>query len=102
MKLLRLSRTGKNKKALTTSRESGLQQHEAIMNQIPSHSQMPTFVKNESNTKPVLFQPPKAEEMRPSRRAQLEADAKDFGLFMGVSLVMWLFITFFLASVIGG
>ena len=72
------------------------------MNQIPSHSQMPEFVKNESNTKPVLFQPPKAEEMRPSRRAQLEADAKDFGLFMGVSLVMWLFITFFLAYVIGG
>ncbi len=72
------------------------------MNQIPSHSQMPTFVKNESNTKPVLFQPPKAEEMRPSRRAQLEADAKDLCLFIGVSLVMWLFITFFLAYVIGG
>ena len=72
------------------------------MNQIPSHSQMPTFVKNESNTKPVLFQPPKAEEMRPSRRAQLEADAKDFGLFMGVSLVMWFVITVFLAFVIGG
>ena len=72
------------------------------MNQIPSHSQMPTFVKNESNTKPVLFQPPKAEEMRPSRRAQLEADAKDFGLFMGVSFVMWFVITVFLAFVIGG
>ena len=36
------------------------------MNQIPSHSQMPTFVKNESNTKPVLYQHPKPEEMRVS------------------------------------
>ena len=72
------------------------------MNQTPSHSQMPEFVKNESNTKPVLFQPPTLAEMRPSRRAQLKADAKDLCLFIGVSLVMWLFITFFLAYVIGG
>ena len=72
------------------------------MKQTASHSQTPTFVKNESNTKPVLYQPPTLAEMRPSRRAQLKADAKDFGLFMGVSLVMWLFITFFLAFVIGG
>ena len=36
------------------------------MNQIPSHSQMPTFIKNESNTKPVLYQHPKPEEMRVS------------------------------------
>ena len=36
------------------------------MNQIPSHSQMPTFVKNESNTKPVLRQHPKPEEMKVS------------------------------------
>ena len=72
------------------------------MNQNPSHSQMPTFVKNESNTKPVLYQHPKPEEMRLSRRAQLEADAKDLCLFIGVSLVMWFVITVFLAFVIGG
>ena len=36
------------------------------MNQIPSHSQMPTFIKKESNTKPVLYQHPKPEEMRVS------------------------------------
>ena len=72
------------------------------MNQTACHSQTPTFTKNESNTKPVLFQHPKPEEMRRSRRAQLLADAKDFGLFMGVSLVMWFVITVFLAFVIGG
>ena len=72
------------------------------MNQTYSHSQMPTFVKNESNTKPVLFQPPTLAEMRPSRRAQLKADAKDLCLFIGVSLVMWFVITVFLAFVIGG
>ena len=38
------------------------------MNQNPSHSQMPEFAKNESNTKPVLFQHPTLAEMRPSRR----------------------------------
>ena len=72
------------------------------MNQIPSHSQMPTFTKNESNTKPVLFQQPKAEEMRPSRRAQLEADAKDFGIFIVFAFVAWLLISFFLTAVFGG
>ena len=72
------------------------------MNQNPSHSQMPTFVKNESNTKPVLFQQPKAEEMRPSRRAQLEADAKDFGIFIVFAFVAWLLISFFLTAVFGG
>ena len=72
------------------------------MNQIPSHSQMPTFVKNESNTKPVLFQHPSQAEMRPSRLAQFKADAKDFGLFIVFALVAWLLITVFLAYVIGG
>ena len=72
------------------------------MNQNPSHSQMPTFTKNESNTKPVLFQPPKAEEMRPSRRAQLEADAKDFGIFIVFAFVAWLLISFFLTAAFGG
>ena len=72
------------------------------MNQNPSHSQMPTFTKNESNTKPVLFQPPKAEEMRPSRGAQLEADAKDFGIFIVFAFVAWLLISFFLTAAFGG
>ena len=36
------------------------------MNKNPSQSQMPTFVKNESNTKPVLRQHPKPEEMKVS------------------------------------
>ena len=47
------------------------------MNQIPSHSQMPEFIKNESNTKPVLFQHPKPEEMRPSFWAKTKAVLKE-------------------------
>lgn len=47
------------------------------MNQTPSHSQMPTFVKNESNTKPVLRQHPKPEEMRTSFWAKTKAVIKE-------------------------
>ncbi|WP_445346205.1 hypothetical protein [Acinetobacter bohemicus] len=47
------------------------------MNQIPSHSQMPTFVKNESNTKPVLYQHPKPEEMRVSFWVKTKAVLKE-------------------------
>jgi hypothetical protein len=100
-----LSRTQQKALPITTSKRAShkhLQVYEAIMNQTPSHSQTPEFDTNKSQTTSVLFQPPKPEEMRLSRRAQFEADAKDFGLFIGVSLVMWLFITFFLAYVIGG
>ena len=53
------------------------------MNQIPSHSQMPEFVKNESNTKPVLRQHPKPEEMRVSFSAKAKAVIKE-----GVAIVV--------------
>ena len=72
------------------------------MNQTHSHSQMPEFVKNESNTKPVLFQPPTFSEMRPSRRAQLKADAKDFALFMVFAICAWILITLLLTAFFGG
>ena len=72
------------------------------MNQNPSHSQMPTFVKNESNTKPVLFQPPTFSEMRPSRRAQLKADAIDALLFLAFSFVAWSLISFLITLFFGG
>lgn len=54
------------------------------MNQIPSHSQMPTFVKNESNTKPVLFQHPKPEEMRVSFSAKAKAVLKELAAIVVV------------------
>ena len=72
------------------------------MNQIPSHSQMPTFVKIESNTKPVLFQHPTTSEMRRSRRAQFKADAKDFALFIVFAICAWLLITLLLTAFFGG
>lgn len=80
------------------------------MNQTASPSQTSEFDANKSQTTEcshipstgILYQHPKPSEMRPSRRAQFKADAKDFGLFMGVSFVMWFVITVFLAFVIGG
>lgn len=72
------------------------------MNQYPSHSQMPEFAKNESNTKPVLHQPPKSEEMRRSRRAQFKADVIDILLFAAFSFVAWLLISFFITLFFGG
>ncbi|MEG2750059.1 MAG: hypothetical protein RR939_11785, partial [Acinetobacter sp.] len=49
------------------------------MNQNPSHSQMPTFTKNESNTKPVLYQhPPSSEQLAKSnKRAKVKAVFKE-------------------------
>ena len=49
------------------------------MNQTYSHSQMPEFVKNESNTKPVLYQhPPSSEQLAKSnKRAQVKAVLKE-------------------------
>ena len=63
---------------------------------------MPTFIKNESNTKPVLYQHPKPEEMRPSRRAQLKAHVIDFLLFAVFSFVAWALISFLITAFFGG
>ena len=62
---------------------------EIIMNQIPSHSQMPTFIKNESNTKPVLYQHPKPEEMRLSFWVKTKAVLKEVAAIslIGITVV---------------
>ena len=59
------------------------------MNQIPSHSQMPTFIKNESNTKPVLYQHPKPEEMRLSFWVKTKAVLKEVAAIslIGITVV---------------
>ena len=72
------------------------------MNQNPSHSQTPDFVKNESHTNPVLFQHPTEAEMRVSRLAQFKADAKDFALFIVFAICAWLLISLLLTAVFGG
>ena len=47
------------------------------MNQIPSHSQTPEFDTNKSQTTSVLYQHPKAEEMRPTFKAKASAILKE-------------------------
>ena len=63
------------------------------MNQIPSHSQMPEFVKNESNTKPVLYQHPKPEEMRLSFWTKTKAVVKEVAAIslIGITVVSTVF-----------
>lgn len=72
------------------------------MNKTASHSNTPTFVKNESNTKPVLFQHPTEAEMRTSRLAIIWANAKDFAIFIITALVLWFIVTMLLTFVFGG
>ncbi|MFN4108538.1 MAG: hypothetical protein ACK4GH_04830 [Acinetobacter johnsonii] len=72
------------------------------MKQTASHSQTPTFVKNESNTKPVLYQHPTPAEMRPPRLAIIKANLKDFGIFVLTALVLWFVISVAVMNVFGG
>lgn len=63
------------------------------MNQTHSHSQTPTFIKNESNTKPVLYQHPTASEMRPSFGAKAKAVLKEVAAIslVGITIVSTVF-----------
>ncbi|RKG55262.1 hypothetical protein D7V64_02830 [Acinetobacter cumulans] len=72
------------------------------MKETVSHSNTPAFTKNESNTKPVLYQHPTAAEMRTSRWAIIWANAKDFAIFIATTLVLWLIVTFVLVGLFGG
>ena len=58
------------------------------MNQIPSHSQMPTFIKKESNTKPVLYQHPKPEEMRVSFWSKAKPVIKEMAAFALIGITV--------------
>ena len=60
------------------------------MNQTHSHSQMPEFVKNESNTKPVLYQhPPSSEQLAKSnKRAQVKAVLKEVAAISLISITV--------------
>ncbi|WP_336151187.1 hypothetical protein [Acinetobacter ursingii] len=72
------------------------------MKQTASHSQTPTFVKNESNTKPVLYQHPTPAEMRTPRLTIIKANLKDFGIFALTALVLWFVISLAVMKVFGG
>lgn len=75
---------------------------EISMKQTASHSQTPTFVKNESNTKPVLYQHPTPAEMRTPRLAIIKANLKDFGIFALTALVLWFIVTVVIMAMFGG
>lgn len=75
---------------------------EISMKQTAPHSQTPTFVKNESNTKPVLYQHPTPAEMRTPRLAIIKANLKDFGIFALTALVLWFVISLAVMNVFGG
>lgn len=72
------------------------------MKQTVSHSQTQTFVKNESNTKPVLYQHPTPAEMRTPRLAIIKANLKDFGIFALTALVLWFIVTVVIMAMFGG
>lgn len=72
------------------------------MKETVSHSNTPAFKKNESNTKPVLYQHPTAAEMQTPRLAIVWANAKDFAIFIAMALVCWLVVTFVLVGLFGG
>lgn len=75
------------------------------MNQNPSHSQTPVFVKNESNTKPVLYQHPTEAEMQTPFSAYLFANLRDFlflGLILSVLIGCWFALSLLLTSLFGG
>lgn len=59
------------------------------MNQNPSHSQMPEFGTNKSQTTSVLFQHPKPEEMKLSFWAKIKPKVKELtaGLFIVAIIV---------------
>lgn len=63
------------------------------MNKNPSHSNITPFVKNESNTTPILYQHPKPSEIGKKRFSQLIADLRDLGIFLIFALVSWLVIS---------
>ena len=55
-----------------------------------------------SQTTQLLYRPPTAAEMRPSRTAIILANVKEFAIFIGISIVMWFVVTIALSFVIGG
>lgn len=72
------------------------------MKETASHSNAPAFTKNESNTKPVLYQHPTAAEMQTSRWEIIWANAKDFAIFIATAFVIWFVITLALVYFFGG
>ncbi|QGA11023.1 hypothetical protein GFH30_06290 [Acinetobacter wanghuae] len=71
------------------------------MEQTASHSNTPTFVKNESNTTSVLYQHPKPSEMGKRRFAQFLLNLRDFLLFALLILGAWSVITFVIQDLWG-
>ena len=90
------------KAPMTLDGYQGFANCEISMKQTASHSQTPTFVKNESNTKPVLYQHPTPAEMRTPRLAIIKANAIEAFIFCVFVILSWLGISLFVSLVLGG
>jgi len=55
----------------------------------------------ESQTTPILYQHPTAEEQRPNRWQNVWVNAKEFSLFFALALVVWIAIHFCYLAVAG-
>lgn len=53
----------------------------------------------ESQTTPILYQHPTAEEQRPTRWQYVWVNAKEFGVFAILAFMFWLVINFFLINI---
>lgn len=71
------------------------------MQQTIKNSQTPKFDTNKTQTTPILYREPKANEQGSPRFQKLKADILDFGLFIGLSIVAWFVITLLLTAMFG-
>ena len=62
------------------------------MQQTAKNSQTSRFANNKSQTTNMLFQQPKVHEQRPSLKAQIKADLKDFAIVTAVFVIPTTFI----------
>ena len=72
------------------------------MQQTIKNSQTPEFGTNKTQTTPILYREPKANEQGSPRFQKLKADILDFGLFIGLSIIAWFVITLLLTMLFGG
>lgn len=72
------------------------------MSQHVSHSQTPKFDSNKSQTTPLLYREPTAQEQRPRRTQVFLANVKEFTLFAVGGTVCYAVITLVVYGLFGG
>ena len=71
------------------------------MQQTIKNSQTPEFDTNKTQTTPILYREPKANEQGSPRFQKLKTDILDFALFAFIAIVSWFVITLLLTAVLG-